>query len=898
MPAPRRNVLKPPARRIRRGSRLIWPARIDPVALTRVDLLNQTTGFAFGTGAFTTNAFTPPSNSLLVVVGVVMESGGSTDPVADLTVSGGGLTWTSRAQVGTATAWSMAMRIWTAPVTTGASMTLALDLAARDAAWYAVSAVAYTGYDTGIPTGGTGTFVDTATPDGAQTITLSSAPAATSEVVAGVAMDKETVGVTPGAGWTEIADLQLIDTGGLETEARTGSTSTSVDWTDVHTGTGSIFKALGVALEIKAAPGGASTNAPAGLASGAGSAPDALVDIDVNAEAATGAGAAGAAATRADPIGKTGVLAWLDASQLTGLSDGAAVASWTDVSGNAAHAVQATGGNQPTYQTAEVNGRPVIRFDGSDQLVATFAGSQAQPNAVAIVVRHGTSVTGPQYLLDGLDTSNRHGLFINAIGQLEAFAGASIIGTGPTAGEVVIYTWNVNGASSVLYRNGVSHASGDVGAQALGGLSVGARFNTIEFLDGDVCEVVAYDTALSAGELTAWQTYAAAKWVAAGTTAPAGAASGSGAASAAQAAAGVNAEAATGTGVALAPTPAVTVNAEAASGTGAAFDATVSTVNATSAPAGLASGTGTATDAVASVGVNAEAATGFGDAAVATQVDATSDAGLASGTGAAPDATVATTTPGTGPAGLASGTGQALDPTTAVTVGAEVASGTGTAPDAIQAVGAASEAASGAGAAHSPAIDIRANADQAAGTGGAFDATVSTLALTNAPADVAVGTGQAPDASVAAGINADQATGTGSAPQPTVATGIDAPAGLASGAGAANDPAIALGVPAEPATATGQAPAATGQVARDAPAGLASSTGVAADAAVAVAGPAGLASGTGQALDATVPPPVPPPRWLEGALTAANVIDGSTAGGSQIEGALVGAGQIEGSMGV
>jgi hypothetical protein len=134
-------------------------------------------------------------------------------------------------------------------------MTLTVDAGARIAFHYSVVVVAYTGYDTGASVGATGTFLDESTPDGAQAITLSGAPATTSEVFAMVGLDKETVGTTPGSGWTELYDIHTGGSGGAQAQIRTGSTSTSVDWVDVHTGTGAISKALGAAVEIKAEGG-------------------------------------------------------------------------------------------------------------------------------------------------------------------------------------------------------------------------------------------------------------------------------------------------------------------------------------------------------------------------------------------------------------------------------------------------------------------------------------------------------------------------------------------------------------------------------------------------------------------------------------------------------------------
>ena len=60
------------------------------------------------------------------------------------------------------------------------------------------------------------------------------------------------------------------------------------------------------------------------------------------------------------PAGVTGLALWLDASQLTGLSDGAALNTWNEMSGLGNHATRTTGA--PTYETNELNARPVVRF--------------------------------------------------------------------------------------------------------------------------------------------------------------------------------------------------------------------------------------------------------------------------------------------------------------------------------------------------------------------------------------------------------------------------------------------------------------------------------------------------------------------------------------------------------
>lgn len=56
----------------------------------------------------------------------------------------------------------------------------------------------------------------------------------------------------------------------------------------------------------------------------------------------------------------------LDARFISGLSNGSAVSTWSDLSANANDASQATGANQPVYTTNVSGGAPGVKFDGSN----------------------------------------------------------------------------------------------------------------------------------------------------------------------------------------------------------------------------------------------------------------------------------------------------------------------------------------------------------------------------------------------------------------------------------------------------------------------------------------------------------------------------------------------------
>ncbi len=70
-----------------------------------------------------------------------------------------------------------------------------------------------------------------------------------------------------------------------------------------------------------------------------------------------------------------GLLLWLDASRLN-LDDEDLVYTWADLSGQGNHAV-ATAGREPTYLANQLNGRPVVWFNGGGELVTPIRPSEA-----------------------------------------------------------------------------------------------------------------------------------------------------------------------------------------------------------------------------------------------------------------------------------------------------------------------------------------------------------------------------------------------------------------------------------------------------------------------------------------------------------------------------------------
>jgi len=105
-----------------------------------------------------------------------------------------------------------------------------------------------------------------------------------------------------------------------------------------------------------------------------------------------------------------GLNLWLKADVFELLSNGDAVGSWTDSSGNNNHAEQTIGDRQPKYITDALNGLPSIRFDGIDDYYiinnTVFNGINTGAT-IFLVLKHFSLTDSSTFGAEPDDTNNR-----------------------------------------------------------------------------------------------------------------------------------------------------------------------------------------------------------------------------------------------------------------------------------------------------------------------------------------------------------------------------------------------------------------------------------------------------------------------------------------------------------
>lgn len=226
--------------------------------------------------------------------------------------------------------------------------------------------------------------------------------------------------------------------------------------------------------------------------------------------------------TFVQPSSVSGNALWLKADAITGLSDGAAVSSWSDSSGNGHNVSQSTPANQPTYHAGAINGKPAIKFDASSEVLTngTLLGAGNFPTNQAtefVVFRLTTGNVSYSVLATGSagnelwrfsgTGSGYFGEFRNT--RIETYPAAT-----PSSGDHLTVVRSGTGAGAYeVWQDGVSAGAQNPSWGIGSTFQVGANAaSALGVTGGEIPEVIIYNTDLSANDRLNVSRYLAVKY--------------------------------------------------------------------------------------------------------------------------------------------------------------------------------------------------------------------------------------------------------------------------------------------------------------------------------------------------------------------------------------------------
>jgi hypothetical protein len=213
--------------------------------------------------------------------------------------------------------------------------------------------------------------------------------------------------------------------------------------------------------------------------------------------------------------------AWYRADAVTALADGDPVASWVDSTANARTLAQSTADYRPAYKVSIQNGRPAIRFDGTnDTLTGAFGGSL---QFTVFSVQRPDIFTPYETIYMALAIGyNVWALYPTAAPQTRLSFGFDVL-----EGSSYYYPWHASSTTvpelwTVRYdqswwRSWVNGGALDAQAETRPPytgtvLAVGAWWQGFRHLDGDIFELAFFAEALSDRDRQRVERYLARKW--------------------------------------------------------------------------------------------------------------------------------------------------------------------------------------------------------------------------------------------------------------------------------------------------------------------------------------------------------------------------------------------------
>ena len=221
-----------------------------------------------------------------------------------------------------------------------------------------------------------------------------------------------------------------------------------------------------------------------------------------------------------------GLVLWLRANTGTfqtvggvaAAADADPVGEWKDQSGSGNDVSQATAGFRPLLKTNIQSGKPVVRFDGVDDILRSGNITQAQPLTFFLIMKVIVRTDFAQVVSFGGGNGNgfKQSNVIDRYALDANDDSSNVSYTGLDLSTFELLTILYNGASSELWFNTVSQGTGNPGTNGFAGTTLSlARSGpggSASYSNIDVAELLVYGAVLSAADRASVEAYLNKHW--------------------------------------------------------------------------------------------------------------------------------------------------------------------------------------------------------------------------------------------------------------------------------------------------------------------------------------------------------------------------------------------------
>jgi hypothetical protein len=223
------------------------------------------------------------------------------------------------------------------------------------------------------------------------------------------------------------------------------------------------------------------------------------------------------------------MLMWFDANKASTIKSGSdctgsvsadgTVGCWQDRTGNGYDMKQATSSQRPVYKTSILNSKPIIRFDGSNDVLRTgdMSDTSATPYTFFAVYKDTPTTGYSGYFFDNEAEILILGKWSGAGNKIQFNNGNSWSSTIDDTDTHQIVTFVLNGSSDGrIYMNGALKLDGQsyTNRKIGGTVALGGRWSTsyTTYQNGDMAEFIVYNAALNDANRVAVEESLGTKW--------------------------------------------------------------------------------------------------------------------------------------------------------------------------------------------------------------------------------------------------------------------------------------------------------------------------------------------------------------------------------------------------
>lgn len=222
------------------------------------------------------------------------------------------------------------------------------------------------------------------------------------------------------------------------------------------------------------------------------------------------------------PTSLSGLAWWLKADAITGLSNGDAIATWADSSGNGRNATQTDAARRPTFTLLGLNGKPTVRFNGTSHLMNTSYAPTLGDFTLFMVFRPLGVQSGAAARIIDKDYINGCWLGSNSSGATNSWGGGVQQSAAPFGMFLNLSNSNAHilcstrsGTAYTLFGDGntvSANATVSSSNMSANPFAIGAVVSNVGHYLGDIAEMVLFSRALTSEERGSMNTYLGGRW--------------------------------------------------------------------------------------------------------------------------------------------------------------------------------------------------------------------------------------------------------------------------------------------------------------------------------------------------------------------------------------------------